>query len=293
MRLHFLGCGTKGLIHSNGNNSALIITQNQGNNMLLMDCGGNTDKAIERTNILGDIDNVVAFFSHTHPDHMNKVVYLLEECRRRKINFRFLLPTDRSAGSPYEELMEELTDNYKIRARDLKELWPHRVAAMMNLDGITMETIKHGAGNSTALILKQRPFGDKVRTDTVYATDHNDEEFIERMIRSERTLEHLYTDSTDCAGSQEHMTFNKLRELIPLRLRSRVTLMHMNSNQLSFRAQWEGFNTADDLLIRCEGIKDDTDETAEGKKNGNDNGNGRQQCHRRHPRQCSIMPRGR
>ena len=247
MRLNFLGYGHQDLTPRVGPNSAFIKATNQGNNMLLMDCGGKTMDTIDRLGLLDGTDRLIAFYSHIHDDHIDKAADLHAECKRRKIEISYLLPM---AKEQRDQIRNDLVRRGVIR-NEITEIMPYNAAAMMRLHGIETKALDHQPNcKTTALIMRNHPFGRQVRTKTIFAPDHFDEKFIREVVANEIELDDLYTDCTDFEGSTSHFPFGKLCETVPQKLRKYVTLMGMTSPSLVYAGRDAGFNTADDFLYR-------------------------------------------
>ncbi|MDR0462532.1 MAG: hypothetical protein LBG88_04380 [Christensenellaceae bacterium] len=235
-----------------GDTVAFKKAYNQGTNMLLLDFGSKIGKALEETDVLDDVDNVVAFGSHIHNDHVGGAKVLQTYCEKYGAKLQFLMPDIKRQRAQLLSALTALGID-KIRTTTADE-----AAAMMNLRRIEFEAMdhnrfdtefKHFRVDTTALIMENQ-YGVK----KVYAADNNDKKFI-RSILKDKQLKELNLEMTFIRhGLGVHFTVNKadkVTEAENIQNKSVIRGMHFVSKEVSDEAKRRGYRSAlDDIYTK-------------------------------------------
>jgi len=260
LRFRFLGCGGRDFA-KHGHNSALLTAENDGNNMLLIDGGAKAISRLERLRLLEreEIDRIAFFPTHSHGDHICKegIEKLFDLCYHARIALGLV----QSGYKTHDDYMLELFSTYgNINKSQVPLVSLDETRDMLNLKDITATEILHYRKDnynyfpwrekSVALeFTKETEKGDRK---VVYATDHNDPDFVKSVLR-DQNVSQLFTDVSDQPYriSTSHISFDELKRIVPEKDRKRVTTMHMPPPVVE-RCIKAGFNTAVPLLIANE-----------------------------------------
>ena len=248
-KLRFLGCG-KNLQDIDDarlyeNTSAFIKAENDGTNMLLIDCGKSVIEANKHTGVLSDVDRLILHITHTHHDHVGGVPELVRLCEDSEIDLS-LLDTQMNNARRYRKIMayHGLDKLKKTSARD--------AADMLCLRDIQFQSLNHY--NQDLKKYDYHTIGLVIDNEIAYLSDHYDPAVMEFFINALRnkTIKQVCTDTTEMpvGYAKGHLPFELLCAICPeWELRSGVTTMHMDGN-ISTTAKSENFRTADQFLYK-------------------------------------------
>lgn len=228
--LKFIGIGSA-FNTQLGNTGAFIRKQRS---VLLIDCGGTVFQRLQELDLLNDIEQLHIIITHTHPDHVGSlgdiIFYAYYILHMKPI---IIFPEPKLLMQFLEcvgvtTTMYELKNDYELTPND----WSFMGASLKLIRVPHVDTIP-----AFAFILKLD--GKCI----YYSGDTNNVpgEIIEMLRNGE--LDTIYQDTSglDYDGNV-HLSFEKLVDLIPPELRSKVYCMHHDQPLDLQRVKGCGFN---------------------------------------------------
>lgn len=248
--LKFLGRGSCFNVKE-GNNCAYI---KENGTLLLIDCGENIFDRILKFDILKEVKNVYVLITHFHSDHVGSLPSFIYYCHYAldimpKIYFpdkNYLIEYLRRVGVIENE-------NYKILNTTFMGEIPE-----LELDFSCCETTHYSYYESQQYMHKlsfdESKFNNYFRCFSYYLYKNEDTIFysgdsnnipdlaLSALLNDENVK--IYQDTSYKEDQYKaHLSFNKLKELIPKECRNRVYCMHItDSNEFIKEAVEEGFN---------------------------------------------------
>lgn len=216
MELEFLGRGAA-FNPALGNTSACL---REGGKLLLLDCGETVFAELIRRGLLDGVSEVFAAVSHLHSDHCGSLGTLAHYCEfRLKTRLHLVVPEHAAYRGQLDTLMRlfgaEPGKQYDMvpagsdlgfSAFERLDIVPTRHAAGMHCFSFIMETAGGGV---------------------FYSADTHTEEPFVAFMRTHPDFERAYVETTNAAGAVSvHLLMDRLAEVVPPELRSRVCLMH-------------------------------------------------------------------
>jgi len=241
--------------------------------MLIFDCGPSTWDTITELGAMNNVKEVVGVVTHPHAAHIYGFSKLMNKCRFNGVKFH-LLKTPHE--TEHEKIKWALTNIVGINEKYLQSISLNETKDLFNLQGIETELIKHVHNmQSIAYTLNEWPEDGDTRTKLVYATDHNDEKFVRRVIKDPALKEFF----TDCSSNSEdpingwrngwthaHMPYEILKKIIReetsdaahyREVCSMITPIHLSDYELLDEIPHDGLNRVDSRLFMRQCFKKD------------------------------------
>lgn len=225
--LKFLGRGSA-FNTKEGNTTAYI---KQDNHLLLIDCGEDIFERIMKANLLDGIGRVDVLITHLNSDHVGSLSSLIYYCyyiKKFKVNVYF--PT-----SVLKDLLKLMGHDGEYKFIELKENETFNI--VRDLDVIPLKT-NHITGMSC--------YGYYIYTrfsNIYYSGDSN---VFEMDCFDLSVYDEIYQDT--CSADYEgnvHLSLKKLCEAVPIEYRNKVYCMHIDKDELIYKAKAEGFNVVE------------------------------------------------
>lgn len=235
--LKFIGTGSA-FNTALGNNSAYI---KNGKRMFLIDCGSANFHRMKESGLLDDVEEIVVYVTHTHPDHVGSLGDLIFYMYYTK---------------------GELKPRVHVITAD------STVSTLLHLNGVSLKLYTHSLlleGQETHLnsldytiipvkmshVEELESYGllirDNKTEEIVFYTGDTNEftlNHLEALKEDELSKFYIDTCSNDYDGNV-HLSIKKLREAIPKELRHKVWCMHLDEGFNVFQAKVLGFNVAE------------------------------------------------
>ncbi len=233
MKCSFLGRGAAFYPHE-GNTSAFL----RGNGrLLLLDCGESVFSRLIECRALEGVSEVWIAVSHLHSDHCGSLGSLVLYCAQRLgFNAKVLLPDD----PVYAGQLRQLIQLFGVPEQLVTYLPDTALQGFDSIDSFRYAPTRHAPGMRCFSFEFETPGGGVLYTADTCVTDG-----IAAFIRSHPAFERIYTEAIDAASSEVHLPLHQLASLFPPAMRSRVTIMHLNSAQCEAAAHQLGFQTAE------------------------------------------------
>jgi ribonuclease BN (tRNA processing enzyme) len=230
--LEFIGIGSA-LNAVDGNTAAFFIEKQE---LFLIDCGGTVVAELDRRHIFCGVKAVNVIITHCHCDHIGSLADLIYYAKYRH------------GGVPVNILWDSENEEAKQRlAQVLGYLDYFQVIKHCKL----VETTKyHGYGELVDIHLLPTTHTPKLhcvsvvlRTrdkDIFYSGDSNTLETLKAAEEKYGEMDHIYFETT-LKDSPLHLHLERLAEFFPLQKRSKVTVMHLEGEEVKMRAWQLGF----------------------------------------------------
>lgn len=214
-----------------GNNNAYI---KKGDGLLLIDCGGMTFHQIQEKNLLEGVKNVAVIITHTHPDHIGSLGDLIFYCF-------YILGINPIIYFPQKSLLSHILDGFGVDSS---------IYIFESKKNITIEE-----GPFTGYRIDFRPtlHVDNLPTYGFYLCDSveciyysGDSYLLEDEVVDDLEsgkINKLYHDTSGLDHeNNRHYAFSKLKDKIPVYLRSKVYCMHFDKHTNFDEIRNSGFN---------------------------------------------------
>lgn len=193
-----------------GNTSAYFLKDND---LYLIDCGSLVFKELYNRIDFNNIRNLYVFITHTHSDHVGSLGTLISYL---KINYE-ISPNIFHGGVYIEEYLNLVgvsADYYEAKAVDILE--------KNNITFEFIETIHSDRISSYGLLIKT------IENIVFYSGDSAEipEDILTSFI--DRKIDFIYQDVSLEIKNTSHLNLEKLKKLIPKKLRNRVIAMHLD-----------------------------------------------------------------
>lgn len=213
-----------------GNTSAYIRV---GNDLLMIDCGSAVFKLMNESNVLKNIENIHVIITHTHPDHAGSLGDLVFYAYYVLGIITDVYFADEMWMHTYLKAIGAVSDNYRLHAKQhcvIKgtafdgmsiDFWPTQHVDVMPSFGSLIQYNEHAIYFS----------GDSVTLDKRLVT-----------MLAKGELDRIYQDVCDETDKAKiHMRIEHLNELVPLALRSKVYIVHLESEDILNTAKSLGY----------------------------------------------------
>jgi len=226
----FIGVGSA-FNTSLGNNNAYIKKEDS---LLLVDCGGMTFHKIQEKNLLEEIKSVKVLITHTHPDHIGSLGDLIFYCF-------YILGIKPTIYFPQKSLLKGILDGFGVDP------------SIYVLIGEKKLTIKDGPFKDYRVDFKPTLHVDNLPTYGFYLCDTTEciyysgdsyllEDEVVDALKADK-IQRLYHDTSGLDHeNNRHYPFSKLKEKIPVELRSKVYCMHFDKHADFKEITENGFN---------------------------------------------------
>jgi len=237
MKLKFIGIGSA--FNTELGNTSAYIKEN--GVLLLLDCGELTFDRILRMNLLNGVNEVHVAVTHTHPDHIGSLGSLIFYCyfvKNIKLTFH-------AANTDFIRLLQDMGITEEHCKFDHCNANYNFAIENLNIRLIFIEENHVKEIMSFGILLVKNP-NELYREVVFYSGDccniKND------TINALKTgqIDYLYQDT--CKADYDdnaHVSLRKLTELIPVELRDKVFIMHIDSGFDRSEAEGLGFNVVE------------------------------------------------
>lgn len=227
MKLKFLGIGSA-FNTKYGNTSAYL---KEGHQMFLIDCGCTVFSKIIEKGLLDDVEDLYIAITHSHPDHIGSLGDLIFYCYYVKRIRVHLIHRKKYVNVYYDYLSVMNVKNFMYDYIDKRFFIGENIVELSPIE------VRHDEGQNSY------GFEITVGNDAIfYSGDTNSENVVICFMENPQSI--LYHECSYYEkGLGVHTSFETLKK-IPLELRNRVWLMHIDCEQAIQEARALGFNIA-------------------------------------------------
>ena len=232
MKLTFLGRGSA--FHpSLGNTAAYYM---EGTRLLLLDCGETVFQQLMGRGLLAGVTEVDLLLSHTHSDHCGSLGTLGQYCRYAlQIPLRIIVPEDEA----YVRKLRQLAALFGLDEQTCLWLPDSTDPGFTAFSRVRYVPTVHAPGMQSFSFVFETPGGG-----VFYSGDTSDTGPLLRFMAEHPDFEAAYMDAADADfPGCVHLSVGQLAACVPAHLRSRVRLMHFNSDRCAALGSEMGFDT--------------------------------------------------
>lgn len=174
--------------------------------MLLFEAGGKTASKLQNTQVLYNVDSIISYISHWHPDHYKDIVKISGLCKSHCMPLTFLdYPDINDSNAFYKNLKDFGVSQPEMVSRGQVEM-------LMGLRSLSFEKLRHNLINSMALIMEQNGMGQ--RNIKKFVPDNNEVNKARSLFAGDLDqLDMLYFDVTNPSEKATIFPLIQLRTL--------------------------------------------------------------------------------